>query len=218
MAEPPAPKSTPDAARALLAGITPAGPVEVGGFELLRTGRMHLRPLVESDRGEYLRAVRNSAASLDAFMPLLRAGETEDQMFDRQLAAMRVEGAAGKCFRTVGVLQDGRIAGGFNLNAISRGLELRADITWWIATDLCGRGLATEGVAALLAYALADMPRGLGLHTVWAWITDDNPASIRVAQRVGLTRQAQERSFIDTGNRWALHQLYARRVDDPPPA
>lgn len=217
MADPPASRTPPDASRGLRPGITPAGPVEVGGIEMLRTGRMHLRPLTESDRGEYLRAVRNSAAGLGAHMPLLRDGETEDQMFERQIAAMKIEGAAGRCFRTVGVLHDGRIAGGFNLNAISRGLELRADITWWTATDLCGRGLATEGVAALLTYALADMPQGLGLHTVWAWITDDNAASIRVAEKVGLARQPQERSFIDTGNRWALHQLYARRVDDPPP-
>jgi RimJ/RimL family protein N-acetyltransferase len=89
--------------------------------------------------------------------------------------------------------------GGFNLNAITRGLELKADITWWVAAPLCGRGLATEGVAALLAHALEDLPRGLGLHQVQAWISRDNEASIRLAQRVGLRRQGDTQSYLQTG-------------------
>ena len=199
-----------------LAGLAPATPVQVEAPGILRTSRMTLRPLSASDREAYLRSVRVSRAALDASMTLHRAGETDDQMFDRQLAVLKNEQAAGHCFRCIGILDDGRIAGGFNLNAISRGLELKADIAWWVASDLTGRGLGSEGVAALVEYALADLPSGLGLHQVCAWITSDNTASIRLAQRVGLRKQGQERSYLQTGERWAVHDLFIRHAWDEP--
>lgn len=212
-----APNAAATDADRCLAGIAPPEPVEVGTSSVLRSARMLLRPLTPGDRAEYLRSARASAEALAKSMPLYREGESDDQMFDRQIRAMAVDGAAGRCFRTVGILGDGRIAGGFNLNAITRGLEFRADITWWIASDLTGRGLASEGVRALLDYGLADLPDGLGLHTIAAWITDDNTVSMRVAEKAGLVRQPQEKSYLDTGNRWALHQLFVRRAGDHAP-
>jgi len=206
-----------DETRDRLASIAPQGPVQVHTARVLRSARMMIRPLVESDRAEYLRSARVSAEALTVFMPLHRGEETDDQMFDRQIRAMAVEGAAGRCYRCVGLLTDGRIAGGFNLNAISRGLEVRADITWWIASDLTGKGLASEGVDAMLRFALDDFPDGLGLHTVSAWITEDNAASMRVAEKVGLRKQGEERSYLDTGNRWALHHMFVRNAGDPVP-
>ena len=161
--------------------------------------------------------MRESSETLASFMPLHRAGESDDAMFARQMDIVKREQAAGLCHRCVGFLEDGRVAGGFNLNAITRGLELKADITWWVAAPLCGRGLATEGVAALLAHALEDLPRGLGLHQVQAWISRDNEASIRLAQRVGLRRQGDTQSYLQTGERWSVHEMYARHAWDSEP-
>lgn len=175
---------------------------------------MLLRPLTAADEAAYLEAVLSSREELLAKMPMHKDGETDAQLFARQLAIVGNEQAAGQCFRCVGVLDDGRIAGAFNLNAISRGLEWQADITWWVATPLAGRGLATEGVAALIAHALADLPTGLGLHQVHAWITRDNPASVRVAEKVGLIKRPASESYLDTGSRWAVHDKYSRSVMD----
>lgn len=172
---------------------------------------MTLRPLVEADRAEYLRAVRISGGALARFMPILREGESEDEMFDRQMRFMAIEGAQGKCFRTVGVTADGRIAGGFNLNAIGRGLECRADITCWVAADVMGQGLAAEGLSALVEYGLADLPEGLGLHTIEGWVSDDNVASQRLAERAGFAMQEKQR-YLNTGDRWAMHRMYVRRA------
>ena len=178
---------------------------------------MMLRPLAAGDRDAFLAAVNASRAELDAYMPLHRPGETDAAMFDRQLAIVQREQASGQCFRCIGMLDDGRVVGGFHLNAISRGLELKADITWWVTTPLCARGLATEGVAALLEHGLADLPRGLGLHQVQAWITGDNAASLRLAARVGLLRQGDRQSYLQTGERWAVHAMYARTAWDSEP-
>ncbi len=177
---------------------------------LLTTARMLLRPLGAGDEAGYIDAVRASVPQLNPHMALHKEGETDAQMFARQLAMVSAEQAAGKCLRLVGVLEGGRIAGGFNLNAIERGLEWKADIAWWVATPLAGRGLATEGVAALLGYALGDLPNGLGLHQVHAWITADNPASIRVAQKAGLVKRPGVQESLNCGTRWAMHERYTR--------
>ena len=69
--------------------------------------------------------------------------------------------------RLVGELPDGRIAGFFNLNEIVPGLFKCAYASWQINPEVARRGLATEGVGALLDLALADRG-GAGLHRVQA--------------------------------------------------
>lgn len=193
-------------------GIARPVQVESGPGPVL-SPRMLLRPLRDGDRGAFLEAVRASSAELARFMPLHLKDEPDDAMFERQLSLARAAAAGPEWLRMVGVLEDGRIAGGFNLNGISRGLEWKADINWWVRADLTGNGYATEGVKALLDHALADLPAGLGLHRVDAWITRDNPASRRVAEKVGLKRQGEETSYLLTDStRWVLHELYTARA------
>jgi ribosomal-protein-alanine N-acetyltransferase len=189
-------------------------PVQVdSGPGPVLSDRMLLRPLRDGDRGAFLDAARASAEALARFMPLHMKDENDDAMFERHLKLAHAAAAGPEWVRMVGVLEDGRIAGGFNLNGISRGLEWKADINWWVRSDLTGRGYATEGVKALLAHAFADLPAGLGLHRVDAWVTRDNPASRRVAEKAGLQRQGEETSYqLTDSTRWVLHELYTARA------
>jgi [ribosomal protein S5]-alanine N-acetyltransferase len=210
---------TPSAQPSLrLVGVTPVE-VEVLAAkpDLLRTARMLLRPLATSDREAFLAAARASRAELEPVMPLYQQDESDEAMFQRllQLTEAAARRRAAPCVRLVGVLNDGSIAGGFNINAITRGLEWQAEVNWWIATPLTGRGLATEGVSALVRFALAELPQGLGLHVVHAWVMRNNPASVRVAERAGFQRQGQEKSYISTGRNWGLHDLYTMRLAEP---
>lgn len=209
----PVPAPPHPGARARLALIAPPEPVAVGAPGTLRTPRLLLRPLRESDRERYLETLRAARAALDRHSPLHRDGETDEQLFGRQLALTSESDAAGSGFRRVGVLEDGTIVGAFNLHGITRGLEFKADANWWVRTDLTGRGLASEGVGALVRHALADLPEGLGLHAVQAWITRDNAASIRIAEKLGFVRAGEERSHLLTGSNWMLHDLYVRRAE-----
>lgn len=204
--------------RETLSRMRTGEPVEIAAPIQIKTPRLTLRPLRLEDREDYLAAVRRSRADLDSYISLHREGEDDERMFLRQFELGNVPAAAAEFIRLVGVLHDGRIAGGFNLNAISRGLEWKADITWWLDAELRGQGLATEGVNALLDFALADLPDGLGLHEVNAWITPDNAASQRLARRVGLVRVEQEQSHLQTGRHWAIHDRYRRRAGDPRPS
>jgi ribosomal-protein-alanine N-acetyltransferase len=195
----------------------PARPVEVFAPGLLRTTRLTLRPLRESDRFEFLRVINISREHLKPCSCLHREGESDEQLFERQLEMCRAGDEHGTAWRRVGVLDDGRIAGVFNLNAITRGLSFEADANWWISADQLRQGLATEGVQAMLDFALADMPQGLGLHRVSAAIMPSNLASILMSKRVGFKKQSTARVSIKLGDRWELHELYERSFELPVP-
>lgn len=204
--------------RELLARIAPPRALEVVGPSGIATGRMVLRPLRESDRAFYLRAIEASRADLEAWIPLNNPGESDDEFFARQLALAQAGDQSGSAWRRVGVLADGRIAGSFNLNCITRGLQSSADANWWVASGLTGQGLATEGVRAMLRHALTDLPAGLGLHTVHAGISALNTRSVRLAKALGMHHDAGVQSYLKVGERWELHDIYCLSVLDESPS
>jgi RimJ/RimL family protein N-acetyltransferase len=204
--------------RFTLAGLAPGAPVRVDAPRdtdprgTIRTARMLLRPLAPADRETYLGAVRLSRAELDRFAPLHKPGESDDALFERQLRCCSSGMEAATAHRMIGVAAAGRVAGGFNLNAISRGLEFKADANWWVNTAFAGQGYATEGAEALCRFALGDLPEGLGLIQVNAWVRRDNRASERIAEKLGFLRAGEERSFLRTGDEWTMHDLYVKRA------
>ncbi len=58
-----------------------------------------------------------------------------------------------------------------------------AELHYWIRSDRAGRGLTTEACRALIDWARD----GLGLNRLTLWAGRDNPASRRVAEKVGFS-------------------------------
>lgn len=150
-----------------------------------------------------------SRSALDRWAPLHRPGENDDELFDRQVALARAGEAHASAMRRA-AWYEGRIAGGFNITAITRGLQFEADVNWWIRSDLTRMGLGREGLSALLAVAFAPLPQGLGLQRVLAAIRPDNLWSVRLAERAGFQRLSGQRGTMLVGGRWEPHDLYAR--------
>ena len=200
--------------RHLLAHLAPARAVEVVGPSGIVTPRMVIRPLRESDRTPFLRAIEASLKHLERWIPLHHPGETDDEFFDRQWSLVQAGDRQGGSWRRVGVAPDGRIIGGFNLNAIARGLQSSADANWWISSEFLRQGYGAEGVEAMLRHAFQDLPSGLGLHTVHAGIAPDNEASIRLARALGFRHDPGVQSYLRVGDRWELHHIYAMSVLD----
>jgi RimJ/RimL family protein N-acetyltransferase len=92
--------------------------------------------------------------------------------------------AAGACLDLVIGPSDGgpTVLGEVGLRNIERGRR-RAEISWWVAAEHRGHGLATEAARLLADWALSDQG---GLDQVWARIDSGNTASSRVASSVGL--------------------------------
>ncbi len=187
-------------------------PVEVALPGSLRTPRLMLRPLLESDEAEFVRVSALSRAHLDASSPIHRPGETDAALFARQLTLTRDGLHAGHAMRLVGFTADATLVGAFNLNSISRGLDWSADLNFWIAADQLRRGFAAEGVGAVVEHALALLPEGLGLTEVRAWVVRTNDPSRRLVESLGFERGGDERSFLQAGDRWILHDLWIRRA------
>jgi len=215
------PAAPPTTLRERLTELRPARAVAVprpfeheGPVDALRTGRLVLRRLAPADRAEFARVMNLSRDHLAAAVGLWRDEETVDALFERQLEMARAGDERGGGWRRVGVLGDGKIAGGFNLNGITRGLTFEADATWWLAADQVGRGLAVEGARAMVEHAMGDLPLGLGLHRVQAAIQPGNARSRKVAERAGFSLQPGATVSIRLGARWELHEMHARSVLD----
>jgi RimJ/RimL family protein N-acetyltransferase len=85
----------------------------------------------------------------------------------------------------VGPLDGGSdVLGEVGLRNIDRDRR-RAEISWWVAAEARGRGLATAATRLLAAWALS--AEGGDLDQVWARIVPDHDASARVAAAAGFT-------------------------------
>ena len=194
--------------RTPLGDLAPVRPVRVTTPGALRTDRLVLRPLVEADRDEFLRVVAESRGHLARFSRLHMPDETDSELFVRQLA-LTIDGeATHRACRRIITEPAGRIVGACNLNAIRRGLAWEADCNWWLAPSATGRGYAREALTALLGYAFADVPEGLGLHQVLAGIQAENVASVRLARRLGFAPAGPEKSYLHAGGKWDLHEMF----------
>jgi len=203
--------------RELLGAMAPLPALEVADRAVIRTARLVLRPLAEHDRAAFIDLVRRSRAQLDRWSALHRPGETDGELFERQLELTRAGERRFTAARRAVLLGDGTLVGACNLNSISRGLQFESDCNWWIGSEFAGRGLASEALLALSGYALRDLPDGLGLHRVFAGIRPDNGASIAVARKCGFARQQQVKSYLNVGGVWELHDMYVRDVLGDPP-
>lgn len=97
------------------------------------------------------------------------------------------------------LLYDQAVVGVAGIQPLDRAGEF--ELGWWVARAYQGRGWATIVGRALVDYSFTV----LGLNSVCAVIHPDNAASIRVAEKLGMT--AKETVPASSTN--------ARRTDDP---
>ncbi len=181
---------------------------------LIRTLRMLLRPLCTDDRAEFVRVLTVSRAFFAPWFPARPVGETLDEFFTRQLDQTLSGIRDGTQYRFVGLLDDSRIAGFFNLFQIVRGAAQYAMVSWSVNAEVGRQGLCTEGVTALLDFAFAPPSTGLGLHRVQANIIPANTPSIRIAEKTGFRREGLSKNYLKIAGEWQDHFLYAKLADE----
>lgn len=177
----------------------------------LSTDRLLFRPLSLADRRRVLDAVRHSRDSLRGRIPLNRPEETDEAMFQRWVETAADTDNNRTAWRRAAFTESGVFVGIFNLIRLDYGLDWSCEAHWWVDRRFTGRGYATEGVRALLDFAAADRPVGLGMTTVRAMIQPTNLASIRVAEKAGLrTDGSTELLPVDTDHR--PHLVFEHRA------
>jgi ribosomal-protein-serine acetyltransferase len=98
----------------------------------------------------------------------------------------------------------GALLGACALNHIDHG-NRRANLGYWVRTSATGRGVATEAAAIVVHYGLADL--GLGRIEIVAAVA--NPASQRVAEKLGATREGVARHRFRLAGRYVDGVLFS---------
>ena len=94
--------------REKLARLAPRRAIEILGPETLRTSRLILRPLMGKDRAQFVQAIATSRPELEPYYDLWQPGDSDDQVFDRQIELTRLGAATGLACRRGAFLEDGR--------------------------------------------------------------------------------------------------------------
>lgn len=80
------------------------------------------------------------------------------------------------------ILVDGVVAGGLGSSPRGDVWTGSAEIGWWMSPPYWNKGITTAAVTRYIRYCFVE----LGLHRVDAGVFKTNPASARVAEKVGL--------------------------------
>ncbi|NAZ88114.1 GNAT family N-acetyltransferase [Kineococcus sp. T90] len=164
-----------------------------------------MRLLTPDDAGPLARLLSGDWGFLAPFEPerdpahFTAAGQAE--LVERLLA----EHAAG---RTVpfAIVHEGELVGRSTLSNVVRGPAQHADLGYFVAEAVNGRGVATEAVARTVEAAFGE----LGLHRLQAGTLLSNSASQAVLQRNGFERIGVARGYLRIAGRWQDHVLYQR--------
>jgi RimJ/RimL family protein N-acetyltransferase len=143
----------------------------------VQTARLELRPIAEEDV--------EALAVLDAIPEIRVAIDPFDEHLPEDPAALRayerrLVGHPG--FLAAVERDSGAVVGWFQFEEAG-GRPAERELGYRLHPDTWGRGYATEGAAALLRDAFARP----GVTRVYAHSLLDNPGSIRVMEKIGMT-------------------------------
>lgn len=167
----------------------------------LDTARLRLRPFTVADAADVQRLAGDSrVAEFATAIPHPYPDGAAAQWIAGHAAAFRD--------RTEVVYAITQQDGGALLGAISlldvQMPHARAELGYWIAVDHWGQGYCSEAAGRLVAYA----HEGLGISRVVARCLARNPASARVMEKVGLSREGVLPLHVRKAGRYEDMLLY----------
>lgn len=137
--------------------------------------------------------------------------ETADSLRDAMEAA---RATPRRDYELAVTLRDtGEVVGQVTLKTdryIPRIRQRTSELGYMLRRDCWGRGIATEASRLLLDFAFGD----LGLHRVFAVVDEDNPASIRVVEKLGFRREARHVKDAFHQGEWFTTLIYAVLEDE----
>ncbi len=168
-----------------------------------------LRPLERCDAAGLLALrVRNR----HQFAPTEPLRDDDWFTLERQTGEIAADAEARAAGRQLsfGVFLHDRLVGRVALTSIVRGAFLNAYLGYGIDHEHTGRGIATEAVGQVVAFAW-----DLGLHRVQAAVSVDNPGSKRVLEKVGFRCEGLALRYLRLAGHWTDQELWAITRDTP---
>jgi ribosomal-protein-alanine N-acetyltransferase len=160
-----------------------------------------IRPVELHDARELAALVVENRAFLAPFEP-----EREERFYT--VDGQR-EWIANDALRAFAILDGDRIGGTVTMSNIVRGPLQSANLGYWVAERLGGRGLATAAVGGVAELAFGE----LGLHRLEAGTLVDNVPSQRVLEKNGFEPIGLARRYLRIAGEWRDHLLFQRTAD-----
>ena len=171
---------------------------------VLRTDRLVLRPWRDADRAPF--AALNADPQVMQFFPKPLTRAESDALAGRMREHFARHGFGFWAVEAPGVAD---LVGALGLVVPSFEAPFTpcVEIGWRLARDYWGRGYATEGASAALAFGF----ERLGLEEIVSFTVPANLPSRRVMERLGMTRSPAddfEHPFLPAGHPLRQHVLY----------
>jgi ribosomal-protein-alanine N-acetyltransferase len=172
-------------------------------------GGVVLRLVADGDAPALAAARDRDRAHLDPWEPLRPAGFDDVDQHAARIRDQLVASRAGTCVPYV-LEHDGRVVGGLTVSNVVLRAFCSADVGYWLASDVTGRGVMTAAVEAAAAHG-RDV---LGLHRLQAATLPHNERSQAVLTRAGFERIGYAPAYLQIAGRWQDHVLYQRILHD----
>ena len=172
----------------------------------LRTERLHLRQWTSSDRKPFARL--NADAQVMAHFPAALSEQESDALADRIQSHIEDHGWGLWAVEIPGVTEFAGFIGLSNPRFHAHFTPC-TEVGWRLASEFWGCGYATEGARAALTFGL----QTLALPEVVSFTVPENVRSIRVMERIGMTRSPDddfEHPVLPEGHPLRRHVLYRR--------
>ncbi|MEV7088090.1 GNAT family protein [Streptomyces sp. NPDC093085] len=140
-----------------------------------------LRPLEPWQAEEFLAHMDRARELVDEYIQFARSATDLDSA--RTLLTSYAEKQAADGGRVYGIWRDGTLVGGVLFRIFDTKLST-CEVGCWLEPAATGHGLVTRAVRVLIDWAVGER----GIHRVEWWASAGNEASIRVARRLGMTR------------------------------
>jgi RimJ/RimL family protein N-acetyltransferase len=174
---------------------------ETARLELVALRAAEVRALVEGDVDQ---AGRSAGVSFPSMWPTHADARAGLPWHLRALERNEVE--ASWRIRVIVERASRRVVGSINLKG-PPDVDGDVEVGWGIDEPHRRRGYAVEAAEAVVAWALAQ-PR---VHSLSATVPDDNEASRRVAERIGMVRTSQTRRELPLWRRGRAPQEVGRQ-------
>ena len=162
---------------------------------------MIIRPLTPEDAGELAALLVENRAFLAPFEPV-----RDERFFTIGGQRERIENDGSEAFA---ILVDERIAGTVTMSNIVYGPFQSANLGYWVAERLSGRGLATRAVGDVVEIAFGEF----GLHRLQVATLVENVPSQRVLEKNGFEPIGLARRYLQVAGEWCDHLLFQRTAN-----
>lgn len=170
---------------------------------MIETSRLILRPLTIDDAGDVVKY--QSLPEAVKYVPFgVRDLDAVLEALGRQKSKIPLD-AAGDFFILGAQLKStGQVIAQFNLG-LENANDRVGDFGYLVHPDFWRQGFAHEGAMAILGYAFGEA----GFHRVTAQIDHRNEASINLAEKLGMRREATFVEHERLKGEWVTEHIYA---------